>query len=372
MIMEIKNQDIENKKNVSNNNSMEPTITLCDGRTLTCYPKNAIETEPTDNSLKLDTTGQYLVVGNNKPTVRQKPDTEQEKAEQFFLDHAFFFLRHSERILNDSRMFLAPVPVQSGLAYTGESGFRRPTLGVYIEWWHRCHRSILCSSKDNWLVYHIAGSPLSGANHCGVVNIKGKRKTVCLPSPFIAVWESFCGINRRYDNAKDLYEAYSLEKVAELLEIEDNSLGGNNIIAQILQKENLMLRNELKNRNGNSINSKEKMRRALLKAYFESKREILQAWLEKRNAAESEKERNLAKIEEQQHQLKQALRNGQIDNITYQKQLTPLNKRGRDIRLSWSKYDNQTLQEVIPELCNKDCSIYFKINDVLSFFNGKL
>jgi len=32
-------------------------------------------------------------------------------------------------------MFLCPIYMQSGLAYTGSSGFEKPTLGIYIEWW---------------------------------------------------------------------------------------------------------------------------------------------------------------------------------------------------------------------------------------------
>ena len=87
----------------------EPAITLLDGRTLACYPKagTAMSSLP-DNG------------GKN-----------------FFTDHALFFFDHREQILSDSRMFLAPVPIASGLAYVGSCGFQHPTLGVYIEWWMR-------------------------------------------------------------------------------------------------------------------------------------------------------------------------------------------------------------------------------------------
>lgn len=40
-------------------------ITLLDGRTLPCYPKPEAAT-PIDNSVKLDTTGQYLTIGRKR------------------------------------------------------------------------------------------------------------------------------------------------------------------------------------------------------------------------------------------------------------------------------------------------------------------
>ena len=114
-------------------------ITLLNGRELVCFPKVEPST-PIDNRMKLDTTGQYLTIGRRKPVVkRTPPEVEQQRQQdvKFFTDHAFFFLDHRKQILNDSRMFLAPVPVQSGMAYIGTSGFNSPTLGVYIEWWLR-------------------------------------------------------------------------------------------------------------------------------------------------------------------------------------------------------------------------------------------
>ena len=89
---------------------------------------------------------------------------------KFFLLHAVDFYRQADRILSDSRMFLVPVPVNSALAYIGTSGFSHPTLGVYIEWWMR-NTEVCRQVKDKlWLTYHIAGSPLSGCNHCSCVN----------------------------------------------------------------------------------------------------------------------------------------------------------------------------------------------------------
>jgi hypothetical protein len=192
-------------------------ITLLDGRTLPCYPKQK-PTAPIDNSMKLDTTGQYLTIGrrHRRPRV-QEPSPEILRAEKFFSDHAFFFLKHHEQILGDSRMFLAPVTVQNGLAYTGTSGFQCPTLGVYLQWWLTYPQSSVGKSwEDGWLVYRISGSPLTGANCCGIVNHKGECKERNI-QPFRELCQSFVEINTRYDKAKELYEVYSLEEVVKRL-----------------------------------------------------------------------------------------------------------------------------------------------------------
>ena len=192
-------------------------ITLLDGRELPCYPKTNPDS-PIDNSVKLDTTGQYLTVGRRKPSI--PPLSPDEKlAEKFFTDHAFFFLKHHERILSDSRMFLAPVSVNNHLAYFGTSPFQHPTLGIYLEWWLTCKNAAIEgeTQDDCWLVYLLAGSPLSGANSCGIVNPSGTCKTTSLGSTFPKVWRSFAKINTFYDRAKELYEAYTLEEVVELL-----------------------------------------------------------------------------------------------------------------------------------------------------------
>ena len=147
--------------------------------------------------------------------------TEQKTLDQrrltLFLQNAHRLIGESDRIMADSRMFLAPVPIRNGLAYTGTSGLRNPTLGVYIEWW----RNYECAwTKDKYgarqPIYYIAGSPLSGCNACAYVDTEGNGHTVSV-YPFNNVWHSFMSVNAHYAEAKQLYEAYSLEEVIERL-----------------------------------------------------------------------------------------------------------------------------------------------------------
>ena len=193
------------------------SIVLLDGTILDCYPKASPSCSHLDNSLKLDTTGEYLRIGKHSSKSGKQKKEACSAEEMLFLQHAFLFYRNMHRILSDSRMFLAPVPVRSGLAYIGTSGFQHPTLGVYAEWWSNCELDMTKDAKGrDALTYYIAGSPLSGGNHCNCVYPDGRTKDIT-HYPFRLVWTSFAKINTRYDEAKEKYEAYTLQEVVDLL-----------------------------------------------------------------------------------------------------------------------------------------------------------
>jgi hypothetical protein len=168
--------------------------------------------------IHLDTTGEYLQIGRHKSnTIKQDQNAEMQEAQKLFLDNAFLFLDNRERILSDSRMRLAPVPIQSGLAYTGTNGFRNPTLGVYLEFWMNCPQAAWIDEDGRkHLVYRIAGSPLTGRNSCGIVNEDGTTKNIQLPC-FSNLWRTFMEINRKRNTEMQTNESYSLPMVVEIL-----------------------------------------------------------------------------------------------------------------------------------------------------------
>lgn len=159
------------------------------GAVLECFPKESHQDDFVPDKMKLDATGTYLSIGNKpcKPLPRTTEDVEQQK--KLFTDNAFYLLAHSERIMRDSRMFLAPVAVQNVLAYTGTSGFHTPTLGIYLEWWNECSVALRTDKDGNRsLVFHLAGSPLSGTNHCAEVFEDGRIEPIQVSS-FISHWQ---------------------------------------------------------------------------------------------------------------------------------------------------------------------------------------
>lgn len=197
-------------------------IKLMDGREIDGILKSEQPQKITSDSLQLDTTGQYLSFGKKKPkipTEDQMRIAQRQYNHHLFTKNAWFLLANAEKIFSDSRMFLAPVKVQNGLAYLGTSGFGRPTIGVYLEWWLN-HKEAAVDKNGN-LVWYISGSPLSGRNCCSAINPEGKQVKIAQRTSFGAIWRSFMEVNKRYTEAKQRCEAYSLEEVLVMIHGED-------------------------------------------------------------------------------------------------------------------------------------------------------
>ncbi len=199
---------------------MTRKITLMNGTQLECYEKNSIpqDIHVIDNSLSLDTSGEYMVIGGRRRKKVRRPLLEDRPEVKLFFENAHFLYEHRDAILHDSRMFLSPIPFNNGLAYFGESGFLHPTLGVYIEWW-MTNEEVIIKDEDgiSWLVWHLSGSPLSHANNCGLVNALGQIKRQDLRPFFMKVTKNFVAINRRYDDVKLSCEAYKLSELIKKL-----------------------------------------------------------------------------------------------------------------------------------------------------------
>ena len=191
---------------MTHRNTEQPknSITLMNGEALECFPKQSPKTKFASDKMQLNATGAYLGMGIKPCKPQPNADEEKERQKKLFTDNAFYLLAHSERILRDSRMFLAPVAVQNGLAYTGTSGFNAPTVGIYLEWWATCPEALRTDKEGcRSLVFHLAGSPLSGANRCAEVYEDGRVKSVSV-SLFASHWQSFTAINTLYDEAKHI------------------------------------------------------------------------------------------------------------------------------------------------------------------------
>lgn len=208
MINETKEKDVRHP---------DGKILLRNGNVLDCYPKENQPQIILPDEIGLDRSGEYLKIkGLPKKTTHECED---EPWRKLFFREAFFLYDHKEQIMSDSRMFLTPLPFNNGLAYTGTSGMNKATLGVYLEWWEDCEQSVI-RDKDQVvaLTYFIAGSPLSGANNCSAINRKGRTITIHY-SYFSPIWSSFMRINQRYSEAKQIYQAYTLEEtIAKLRE----------------------------------------------------------------------------------------------------------------------------------------------------------
>lgn len=192
---------------------MKYYLELTDNTCIEAFPKVEQPENIEKDNLAFDTTGEFLQMGGGRKRRKKIATCNDEEQLKLFLQNAHRLIGESDRIMADSRMFLAPVPVRNGLAYTGTSGLKKPTLGVYIEWWRK-YECAWAEDKygERQPIYYIAGSPLSGSNACAYVDTEGDGHSVSV-YPFSSVWRSFMSVNAHYTEAKQLYESYSLEKV---------------------------------------------------------------------------------------------------------------------------------------------------------------
>ena len=345
----------------SNTEQPKNSITLMNGAVLECIPKESHQGDFIADKIKLDATGTYLSLGNKPCKPQPRTSEEFERQKKLFTDNAFYLLAHQERIMRDSRMYLAPVAVQNGLAYTGTSGFNAPTLGIYLEWWNECSMALRVDKENRRsLVFHLAGSPLSGANHCAEVYEDGRTEPVQVSS-FISHWRPFTAINTRYDEAKHIYQAYTLEQVLDILHAEDGEDWdySSEIKERFMQSEI----NELKKKVERLTKESEKWYSMYADTFMKYKdAEISEAFSEFQTFRENtEAEINSIKI--RKRALKAELKSGRMDNITYQRTLTPLNNQIKDLeyRISTQKY----------ELINKHLSEGISYSTVESYMNKK-
>ena len=333
-------------------------IILTDGTTLDCYPVADKEPENIpDDTLQPDTTGQYLRIGRHKATPAPQPATER-AGQELFIDNAFYLLAHKDRILSDSRMFLCPVTIQNGLAYTGTSGFRRPTLGVYIEWW-LCAKDAMQTDKKGRrsLVYHMAGSPLSGMNKCSAIREDGTQEIVSLSS-FGAHWGPFMKLNQRYAQAKPLYQHYTLQQVLDILHQEDN---GNTdcrlaLDAIFMKREIDKLNQRIEQISKQCDTWREKYESTLVRYNIEKMRQVYADC----EAFDADVTKEIDAIREQKKRIKASLKAGQIDNVTYQRQLTPMKTRIADLLLTISHYKYRKTSDTFPDETDIDYNLIEK------------
>lgn len=345
----------------SNTEQPKNSITLMNGVVLECFPKESHQGDFVPDKMKLDATGTYLSIGNKacKPLPRTTEDEEQQK--KLFTDNAFYLLAHSERIMRDSRMFLAPVDVQNVLAYTGTSGLHTPTLGIYLEWWNECSIALRTDKDGNRsLVFHLAGSPLSGTNHCAEVFEDGRIEPIQVSS-FISHWQPFVNINTQYDEAKHMYQAYTLEQVLEILHTEDGERW--DYSAEINERFMQSEINELKKKVERLTKESEKWYSMYADTYMKYKdAEISEAFSTFQSFRE-ECEAQINSFKMRKRALKADLKSNRMDNISYQRTLTPLNKQIRELEFRVSTKKN--------ELINKYLSEGISYDTIESYMNKK-
>ena len=211
-------------------------IQLLNGTILDCYPREK-PAEKVDNQLTSEQICENLgLIRPKSKVLDNKLKQICEQAFAIFTNNAFLFLENRDRIFSDSRMFLAPVPIKNGVSIFGYSGFLKPTLGVFLEWWLQSRWAAFTDKKGHWLVYEFSGSILSGCNTSYAVGDHCTTTEFNSPS-FSDLWINFKQVNTRYDSAKSRYQAYTISEVAEVLKSEGRAVDQQSVEEFFLKKE---------------------------------------------------------------------------------------------------------------------------------------
>lgn len=327
---------------------MNDKITIIEGSQLDCYPIAFPSEETVSGEFSFDTTGQYLQIGKMPHFTIDKELAERRKQEEIneklFYEHAHLFLANADKILSDSRLFLASVNVVNGLAYTGTSGFHKPTLGVYIEWW-LYHKDASIDAKG-YPIWFISGSPLSGSNACSAVDRKGKTHRAQLNGSFSSVWSSFVEVNNRYNEFKGRYMAYELREVIDILEGTTDSQQYFKLHLRLekVRYDNYIanLKNALKQARELSAEYKVKIQHLIFQQYREEATEYYNKCINLQTVARLAREY----FYEQRIELRKALRGGNIDNITYERTLIPFKKKAKEAEIQNCEYEREGLNKV--------------------------
>ncbi len=315
-------------------------IVLLDGSELECYPTIIRPDHVNDNKLAIDLSGEYLSVKGKPKEKKMEPVDQRE----YFLKNAFLFFRNAHRIFSDSRMFLAPVPSQSGLAYIGSSGFSNPTLGVYLEWWLNCKVDVTKDEEGKEaLTYQIAGSPLSGMNKCRRVYPDGTTAGISYSS-FPPLWGLFMKINERYSEAKSMYEAYTMEEVVNILSAMDQGREAEleaRLHAGEAHRDNMRIEyNELENKF-------EYLQSRCIELSLLLHKNELDAFRSEYYKRKNETDTEIESLSCTQSQYKAQMRQGLINQVEYQRTIAPLLERKKQLNNELAQFREEQIKALV-------------------------
>ena len=344
-----------------NNIIIENGIRLQDGNVIRGYPKQDAIVELCKKTPMLDTTEEYLSIGK-KPAKPKPTDEKESNLQKLFTDNSFLILANRKRILNDSRMLLTPVTVRNGLAYTG--AFSTATLGVYIEWWHNCPYSVLFGEKDDTmsLIWYLSGSPLSGGNLCSMVTEDGKAETVRVHF-FRKLWPKFTDILADYHDAKELYQAYTLPEVIDILKRETTKEFYKESIKEFRYQAKVNLLNaQLRDweENYESLREKcDKYEKEWHFALYQLKKEEIVAFHKEYNLRKENLQNRKEELAKENQELKRKLRHKELTNKEYQALLSANKKEIEQLKWELDEYANESISTLVPKLAEGAIGLSF-------------
>lgn len=133
-----------------------------------------------------------------------------------FKESVWLLLNHAERIMTDSRMFLAPVYSQTFSPFFSGA---RPRIGTFLEWWlHYPQYSRDCNGDP---IFCISGNPMTGSHSCYAIDPAGQTRKATEKS-LLPILKSFGHVNSLYPEVKLKCKHYEMKEVIKILNESSN------------------------------------------------------------------------------------------------------------------------------------------------------
>lgn len=285
---------------------------------------------------------------------------------EIFINNAFFFLAHRDAIMADSRMFLARVPVSSGGACVWGmcSHVENPTLGAYLEYWlTRTDSSMIDDDGTTWLIYQMGRLPRSASYR--YLNKHGATRNVYGGFDLGREYMALRDICRRYAQAAEVCEAFSLREVVERLRSQQSAAGRpakdwefeSRCYQQYIQK--------LRNRINYYLRRCTELTAERDHAYLTLHRAELQDFYREYLVHRDARDAIYADVRAHKARLHQQLADGAISHKEFYQQWKPSLDRRQAAKAALQVFVNERLDTLVPEIP------YLELSDIERFFHPK-
>lgn len=259
---------------------------------------------------------------------------------KIFLNNAFLLYRNAHLILSDNRMSLAKVPI---IYKKSKKGTIYVTLGALVEWWLNCEEDVT-KDKDGHdaLTYHLVGNALTGTNQCYCVYPDGQTEKIILNN-FGSAWASFMNTCKKYSEAPEDIEVFTLEEVVNVLANTEMCVEAK-LSIQLMKEERqrVVLEKKYNKLNSQYITLEDQYYHLAI----EHHRVKLEGFRKEHILRKDKTDKAIRQLEEKRAEYRTQMKQGLITNVEYQRLFMDLEKQKKTINSEFIRFKYDAIQEI--------------------------